>query len=157
MLASLRGVVSSVVLAGRAGQAFPEVDAPLRVDRYPGAGPLAGLEALLADPPAPWCWLVASDMPRFDAGLLAVLAPARGEGRIVVPEVGGRLHPTCALYEASLVDDVRRRLEAGERSLQDLIEAVPHARVSPAGALAASLFNVNEPVELSDLRSDARE
>jgi molybdopterin-guanine dinucleotide biosynthesis protein A len=157
VLASLRGVVSSVVLAGRAGQAFPEVDAPLRVDRYPGAGPLAGLEALLADPPAPWCWLVASDMPRFDAGLLAVLAPARGDRQIVVPEASGRLHPTCALYEASLLGEVRRRLAAGERSLHRLIEAVPHARVSVAGALASALFNVNEDAELSDLHRDARD
>lgn len=141
---SLTGVVSEVVLAAGAGQSFVELGCRTVVDHYPAAGPLAGLEALLLAPPAPWCFLVACDLPHFDARVLEPLVAARdGRCRVVVPLTPNGLQPTCALYASDLHGAIRDMLDRGQRRLIELFAPAGHVVVPLPEELSATLVNVN--------------
>src|SRR5438034_1258984 len=70
--------------------------------------------------------------------------------------VGGRLEPLHARYARSLLDEVRARLDRGERSLVALLEAVDLAIIDEPALRAAdptllTLANVNTPEDLARL------
>ena len=151
IVASLRGRVCAVRLAGHAEQRYPDVDLELVPDRVEGKGPLAALDALLATPPAAppatWCMLIACDMPAFDPAVIDVLAAARTAGALaVIPRAGGRLHPTCALYARGVAALVAEMLAGADRSLHGLIGRAGEQAVivDVPAALRASFANVND-------------
>lgn len=129
-------------------------------DRYPGEGPLAGLEAALRAASTPWCLVVACDMPALDPaslrrlweGVLSDSGPARPLA--VVPVVEGRLQPLHALYHRDALPQVEEALAAGRRSLTALVEALPaRLLVSAAGP---SFLNANTPEDLEALAPELR-
>lgn len=126
--AALREAGAEPILVGRR----PEYAAlgPAIEDALPDAGPLAGLVALLERPGADRVIALACDMPFVTAAdlraLLAVDAP------IVAPRRDGRWEPLCAVYAPSVAPVARRRLEAGRRSLQGLLDAVETAEAAIA-------------------------
>ncbi|MEE8410218.1 MAG: molybdenum cofactor guanylyltransferase [Myxococcota bacterium] len=146
LVSALGPAVAEVVLSGRGDQAYPEVDCRLLPDRRAGKGPLAGLETLLGDAPAPWCFLVACDMPRIDAAVLDRLAMCRVESSsIVVATTPFGWEPTCALYHVDLLPRVSKLLDANRRALHTLLHDVGCTEAQLPEALAARLLNVNEP------------
>lgn len=143
----LHGVVREVVLSGRQDQAYPEVNARLVPDRIINAGPLGGLEALMAAAPVAWCLLVACDMPNFSASILHRLEPWRRDNQVqlVVPNSPAGLQPTCALYHRGLLPGVQSALQQGRRSLHALIDASDHVTVEFANEDSGLFTNVNTP------------
>jgi molybdopterin-guanine dinucleotide biosynthesis protein A len=89
-------------------------------DRIPGAGPMAGMEALLRASQTPWVLIVAVDLPRLTArfitDLLHQLTPTSG----VVPFSGGRLEPLCAVYPRQAATIATRFLEEGRLEVTGL-------------------------------------
>lgn len=126
-----------------------EVD--LVLDRRPGLGPLAGLEAALSETQTAWCVVVACDMPAVEPLVLSELAERResaGPARAFVPLVEGRLQPLQALYHRELLGVVAARLERGdprERSLRGLVEDLGERCVRLEFGAEASFFNANTP------------
>jgi molybdopterin-guanine dinucleotide biosynthesis protein A len=108
-----------VVLVGRRAE-YASVDLPQLADDPPGVGPLGGLAALLAHAGARRAVAVACDMPFVSAGDLERLLAA---GRSAAPRRDGRWEPLCAVYDpTTALPVVRRRLAAGRRSLQGLLD-----------------------------------
>lgn len=127
----------------------------------------------VADPPGPRCALrglvgaleaaatsrvlvVATDLPLLGEELVLALA-ARPPAEVVVPERGGRLHPTCAIYRRGRVLELaRRQLGSGRLPLRELlagleVEVLPEpevSRVDPAGHM---LRNANTPEEWREI------
>jgi molybdopterin-guanine dinucleotide biosynthesis protein A len=100
---------------------FPEStpgDFPARVvpDRIRDSGPLAGMEALLRASKAPWVLIVAVDLPRLTIGFFQELLHQRTPTTGVVPVLGGRLEPLCAVYPRQAADLATKFLE--ERRLE---------------------------------------
>jgi molybdopterin-guanine dinucleotide biosynthesis protein A len=152
LVSCLEGHVSQILLAGRPDQSYPEVPCRLVHDADPDAGPLAGLVALLRQAPAPWCWLLACDLPRLDPMLGRLLAKtATAADSVVVPETTRGLEPTAALYHRDTLPLAEACLERGERSLCALIQRLPHRRVRLSARPSASLVNVNRPHDLREL------
>jgi molybdenum cofactor guanylyltransferase len=150
LLGHLLGVlgpeVAAVRLSGRPEQSYPEAEAPLVADLRPDAGPLGGLEALLAAAPTPWCFLVACDLPDFDVGILHTVAKARRSGvRAVILESAHGLEPTCSLYHRDLFSDLRTALDRGDRAVRDFIARSEHLRVRLSDDLVPALRNINGP------------
>ena len=102
---------------------------PLIEDLRSGCGPLAGIEAALADCRSEWALVVACDMPRLeDAGLAELLVEAEraGPAHAVVPvSATGRPEPMCAVYRPQALEVVRKQLEKGHFKLSDAIESMP--------------------------------
>lgn len=109
------------VLVGRR----PEyASVPLRAieDEPPGVGPIGGLAALLREAGERRALAVACDMPfvaRED--VLALMEAPRAA--VVAPRRAGRWEPLCAIYAPEVLSIARARIEAGQTSLQGLLEA----------------------------------
>lgn len=138
--------VCQVILAARKEQSFAELKCPVVEDNSQYAGPLAGLEALLRKPVAPWCFLVAVDLPYVGGHLLESLAPARQEGILaVVPRSSHGLEPCAALYHQDLHPACVEAMQTNERALKRLLQRIPHAVVDCEDK---ELVNINRPEDL---------
>ena len=112
---------------------YSSLGLPLIEDARQGCGPLAGIEAALADcssrAAAPWALVVACDMPGLESDALAALldeaAHAAGVHAVVPVSADGRREPLCALYRPVALDAVRKQLETGHFKLLDLIALLP--------------------------------
>ena len=131
-------------------------------DRYPGAGPMAGLEAALTLTGGP-VFLTAADMPFAspEAGKrLAALCPEEAEACVLLgPD--GRLEPLFALYKPALLPTARGLLEAGRRSMLALLDRSRVYAVRPA-ELGENWdprlqLNANEPGDYEKLRLELGE
>jgi molybdopterin-guanine dinucleotide biosynthesis protein A len=124
---------------------------PVIPDQFPGAGPLAGIEAALRCTTADRNLIVACDMPSLDPSVLAALFAADGD--CAVPEYeDGRLEPLCAVYHRRFHAAVLEALQSGVRAVKDVLRgeqskahvAVRLVRVSSPAAFA----NLNTPEDV---------
>ncbi len=119
------------------------------VDRWPGLGPLAGLEAGLRAAPTAYAAVVACDLPFLRPDLLRGLA-REAEGWDAAVPATDRPHPLCAVYHRRAAELAELLLGSGGGSLRDLLARL-HVRYVPEDVLRgwdpdlASLFNVNTP------------
>ena len=111
------GVFDAVaVSAGEGGRTLP-AEVPALLDRHPGAGPMAGLEAALAELETDAVFLTAVDMPFGDAALARWMAERMGQADVCTIRRGdGRPEPLFALYRKSCLPVITRSLEEGRRS-----------------------------------------
>jgi len=142
-----------VLVVGRAG--FPGLFAS-GVRFVPDLGELGGppssmrgLHAALTHARGEFVLLLPCDMPFFDVGLVEYMKGLCPEADVVLPCLGGRCEPLCALYRASLVVRAGVLLEEGVLRLRALLEG-PELRVrlvEEGGYPFAedAFFNINTP------------
>ncbi len=121
---------------------------PMIEDRFPGAGPLAGIEAALASSHADWNLIVACDMPGVEAvslGALLEMRHERGDADVLLPECGGYPQPLCAAYHRRALGTVNAALARGQFKVMDAISGLRVARIPLADE--ALFRNVNTPEE----------
>lgn len=119
-----REAAGHVSLVG-APERYAHLGLPCLPERYPGCGPLSGIEAALREG-ADWNLILACDMPNLDAGWLRrLLATAeRSEHACVAAVHGGQLEPLCAAYHARLHGAVAEALAAGRYSVRNLLNTI---------------------------------
>ncbi len=156
VLRPLFGRLVAVVAEPADAAAWGELGVPALVDRVPGAGPLAGVAAALADaPPDGFVVCVSGDLPFLSPPLLAALRDARLDAAAVAPRIGGQVEPLCARYAARLLPAAQSRLAGGRLALHGLAQEVDRPVWLEDAALAAldpgghAFFNVNTPEDLS--------
>jgi len=122
-----RAGASPVVVVRRDGQSALGKDIPEVRDVFPGAGPLAGLQAALVAMETRWLAVLAVDMPAIDAGWFRWLSEFCGveSGAVVRHEDG--FEPLAAIYPRAALATVARRLRRGALSMQELIAALVRA------------------------------
>lgn len=132
----------------------PPENLPARVvpDRIQDSGPVAGMEALLRASQAPWVLIVAVDLPRLTVRFIQELLHQRTPATGVVPVVGGRLEPLCAVYPRQAADLAtqfleERRLEATRLASTGIEEGWLRPWIVPESA-REQLTNWNHPWEL---------
>jgi len=126
-------------------------------DRWPGVGPLAGLDAALdALPPAAQAVVcVAGDMPFLSVAVLELLRDSAPEATAVVPWIGGHREPLLARYGRACAPIAREQLQRGDHAMWRLLARLPLVRFIEEQALRAvdpdlrCLFNVNTPDDLA--------
>lgn len=117
---------------------------PQIVDRHPGAGPIAGIEAaLLAHPKAAWL-VVACDLPFLTTATLEHLIQHRDATRIATAFRSAHDHlpePLCAIWEPRSLEHVAASIHAGRHCPRKLlINSDAHLLSLPQ---AHALDNVN--------------
>ena len=162
---ALGAVVDEVLVVSAPGRALPEFESavPLRhvADPYEGGGPLVGIVAGLEAATAPVALIVACDLPELQPALLRLLAQLASEGaRLVVPLHEGEPQLLCGAWRREALPVVRARLEAGDRAVADLLEALdaellPPERYAQVDAGGRSFVNVNTPEDLAAARARA--
>lgn len=114
-------------------------------DQYPGEGPLGGILTALAIG-AP-CLVVACDLPRLGADVLAEVAAALGDRDAAIAR-SDQVEPLCAAWSALAAAVLRARFDAGERAVHRAIDDLDVAWVPVA---RDELCNVNTPADLRNL------
>jgi len=136
---------------------YSSLNLPLIEDLRTGCGPLAGLEAVLADcaGKADWALVVACDMPGLEAGSLEhLIAEARRqpEAQAVLPlSPSGREEPLCALYRPEALSVVRNQLGTGNFKLLHAIAALAVHRLQLDHP--RHFLNVNQPEDWEALHA----
>lgn len=120
-------------------------------DGRPGEGPLAGLETALQQAETEWVAFAGVDLPLLTPDYWERLLAARTVDvqavQAVHPQRGPQ--PLAALYHVSLLPDLTRMLDAGERRLR---QATPPQRTALVSGFPEHYFaNVNRPEDLRHL------
>ena len=157
----LRAAGASVVgIVRRPGQPAlaPPADVPLWQDTVSGIGPLAGLHAALTACPTGWLAVIATDMPRLEAGWFEWL------GGLCSPDCGaiarrndGAFEPLAAIYPKAALAEVTARMVGPDFSLQALIAALITQKILVSVPLLDSdlwqVENWNTPAEAASTQS----
>lgn len=131
-------------------------DVLITCDRYPGAGPLAGIHAAMQLTDNESLFVFAGDMPFLNR---EIIANQIGEYRksaceILVPSVNNLIEPLHAIYKKSTLERLEKLLtDAKNHSVRDLI-AISDTRYmtlqNDVGVLRA-FSNINTPSDLEQL------
>lgn len=121
------------------------------VDRRPGEGPMAGLEAAFLETGADVIFLTGTDLPLGDPALARHLMEVRGNHDVCLIRSEKGPEPLFAVYAASCLDAVRKALDEGRRSMFSMLQQVNTLEI-PAEELSQFpvrkiLTNVNDPEE----------
>ncbi len=132
------GAAPLVVSCGKTARQVPSGVACVP-DRYPNAGPLAGIHAALEALHAPHLAVLAVDMPRIDASWFGWLHGfcKPGMGAIAV-HPDGHYEPLAAIYPREALPEMEARLRRGEFILQSLATALINAGLLHAVPLPES-------------------
>ncbi len=161
-VAVLSRVLPEVVLVAPQRSGYAELGVSLLADRFPGSGPLAGVEAALAAADGGPVFVLACDLPLVDVDLVRMLAETPAGFGVAVPAArlaaaGATRQPLCGLYAGSCRPWFERCLRNGTRAVVEAIEGVEveWVEVPPAKGLTGEerLLNVNRPADLERLEA----
>ena len=121
------------------------------VDRRPGEGPMAGLEAAFLDTGADVIFLTGTDLPFGDPALARHLVESLGTHDICLIRSDKGPEPLFAVYSSRCLSAIRKSLEEGRRSMYGVIHQMDTlelpAESLPQFDIARILSNVNDPEE----------
>lgn len=153
---SWRGVFDGLVISADTRERFAALDlggAQIVEDTRPGAGPMAGLEAVMTAVPADRYFLTAVDLPCGDPMLARELASRMGDADACLIQRESRgWEPLFALYARSCLPVISAALDQGKRSFYRgllpfvKIRKVPEDSI-PEFPLDRLLLNANTPME----------
>ncbi|GAB3213221.1 molybdenum cofactor guanylyltransferase [Marinactinospora thermotolerans] len=123
----------------------------------PGGGPVPALRAGIAQVDAPWCAVLAADMPFFTAAdLERLLAAAEGANGAVAVDAEGHPQWLAGIWSTHAL---RRALaDYAGRSLRGLLAPLEPVRVSPADLADSGIavFDCDTPEALARARATVR-
>ncbi len=122
------------------------------VDLRPHAGPVGGIEALLASNLAREYIVCPCDVPCITSEVLLLLLQHRAAPATVLRIVGqSDFEPLPARIAAAALPTVRHLLDSGRRSVWHLMQELPASIVDIDARHAAALRNVNTPDDLNTI------
>jgi molybdopterin-guanine dinucleotide biosynthesis protein A len=149
---ALAAVTPRVLLASGSTPRYPELGLECVLDVERGAGPLAGLAAVLArleQEGIAYACVLACDMPNAPAPVFrALLGHARAQGTevcLVSTAAGGE--PLCGVYHVRVLPAVRAALARGERRMNAVHGDVRLALLSTERLGPDCARNLNTPDE----------
>ena len=152
-----RAGVADVLIV--ANDPAPYRDCGVRIigDRRTGLGPLAGIEAALAElaDRAEATVLAPCDTPRYGAAEMIALIDAHrtGDAPVVVAQTGGFFwHPLCSVVHNGCLDRVSAALDGGERSVKRLWQSLGARPVEFADD--GPFVNINTPEDWQRFQSE---
>ena len=156
-----RAVFDKVLVSVAGPEKYPELGDARVFDRYPGAGPMAGLHAGLLRAGED-VFLTGGDMPFSSPEKALMLASLAGEkDACVLTDETGRWEPLFGFYRLSVLPRAEELLSSGRRSMGALLGSIALREVGLAelGEEPDSplLRNVNVPADYEKLRLELGE
>jgi len=151
--ATLAEIFRHRLLVANHPDAYRFLDWPTAADRFPGAGPLAGIHAALASITVPHAFIIGCDMPFVSGPLVRFLCELADDWDAVVPWPGGRPEPLYALYHQRALPVIAAALAAGDHKIGRIYQQLRVRQVEEAELLAVvpdltTFLNVNRPADL---------
>jgi len=142
-------VTDDCVLLGQHSATPPSLNRLKTIpDIHPGIGPIGGLHALLTSNRDTWCLLLSCDIPHITSRVITRLVDNIAPNvPIVAYRANHRFETCCALYHASLLPTLEQAIARKSRSLQRLIESLPHRTIAADDQTQRALNNINTPQE----------
>lgn len=130
-------------------------------DVFPDRGPLGGIHAALASSSTDFNLVIAVDMPRVNAELLAYLADRahKAQAMVTIARIARGYQPLCAIYRRAFGTLAEQALRAGQNKIDALfaevtIEVVEESELREAGFGPELFANVNTPEEYRKLQQE---
>ena len=154
-LAVLGGILDDLLMVTNSPEVYADLGIRMVPDLVTGKGALGGIHSAVHHCTAPYCLVVACDMPFLNAGALRYLADQRADYDVVVPNVNGRPQPLHAVYGKACLQPIARRLESDRLHV---VGFFPDVRVREVTAEELAVFdpeglsfrNLNTPEEFAD-------
>jgi molybdopterin-guanine dinucleotide biosynthesis protein A len=148
VVARLGPAFAETIVSGAAAPAGARSVADRRTD----AGPLAGIEAALAEARSETLFVIACDMPRVSLRLASLVVASCAGHDAAVPRAAGRGQPTCAAYSRSAGPKLSAYLEAGGRRATGALDAldvvfVEEEQLARAGVALSELSDLDTPAD----------
>jgi molybdenum cofactor guanylyltransferase len=150
-------VARPIVVVAAPGQELPELPDDVAIVRDPvaGRGPLQGLAAGFTAMPDPveFVYATATDVPFLEPRWITRLVELIGDSDMVIPKVGGYLHPLAALYRrGAMLLVVEGLLAQGRLRVTSLVEAasarvVGESHLRELDPRLGTLQNLNLPAD----------
>ncbi|GFE61427.1 molybdenum cofactor guanylyltransferase [Geobacter sp. AOG2] len=153
---TLAQLFREVILVTNSPEEYGFLPCPMVKDRYPGAGPLAGLHAGLIASREDRVFITACDTPFLSPDVIGMICSVDGEYDAVVPVGPSGKEPLQALYGRCCLAMVEQALEQGDGKLLNLLDRVRTRLVTPEELASIpnvelSFCNVNAPDEFAAL------
>jgi len=157
MVAVASAVTSEVAVVGNADK-FAQFGRVIE-DAYPGHGPLAGIHTALTSSENDLNLILGVDLvfmrPEFLKFMIGIAEES--PAHVVVPQIGDRLQPLCAVYKRSFAGIAERALREGRNKITALFEAeftrIIEENESVAAGFEPEMFhNVNTPEDWEQAR-----
>lgn len=155
IVAQLTTVCSECIVVLNDAADWQQLPARLIPDSEPGSGPLGALISALRAVQADTALVCAADMPCLAPALLQALVGWPGDGLICASDGRQPLYPQplLARYPRRLLPTLEAAFAGGERRLQQIVAALPHALLPDSSWSAAdprrfSLINLNTADDL---------
>jgi molybdopterin-guanine dinucleotide biosynthesis protein A len=149
-----RSLFPQVLVATNRPERFAALDVQAVPDRFPGAGPLAGIHAALLACRYPHVFVAACDMPGLDPDVIRLIVARIGAADAIVPRWDDDVEPLHAVYAARCLPAMEAALTSGRHAMRDFLQTVTvdwvdESELRALGGAAASLTNVNTPEDLA--------
>jgi molybdopterin-guanine dinucleotide biosynthesis protein A len=158
VVANLRALADDIVLVSNTPELYADLPVRHCVDRFAGAGPLAGLHAGLQTVQNRWAFVAACDMPLIDHRLVRYMTLHTEGYDAVAPRIDQAIEPIHALYNQACLPAIEACLQAGQRRM---ISFYPAVRVRFVEGREVAIFdregrtfaNANTPEDWQRLRA----
>ena len=144
----LRGLFDDIVISGGRPDDYEFLGLEVVPDKIAGQGPLMGIASALERTKNDLSFVIACDIPDFDRGLVARLADkAAGFDAVLPANARGELEPVFAFYRKSIIAPARALLDAGSRSILDLLPRIRTRTVALPMGVEIRNINTREDYE----------
>ncbi len=158
VVANLRVLSDDIVLVSNTPELYADLPVRHCIDRFKGAGPLAGLHAGLLTAQHRWAFVAACDMPLVDHRLVRYMMLHTEGYDAVAPRIDQAVEPLHALYSQACLPAIEGSLQAGQRRM---ISFYPAVRVRYIEGREIAIFdregrtfaNANTPEDWERLRA----
>lgn len=128
-------------------------DIPPTPDRFPGKGPLGGMESCLRKAKQEKCLVLSVDVPLVPVGELENLlnASRQSGASAIILKNGEKEQPLIAVYHRSLADAMLAEISGGKGSVFSLLNRLGYATYEST-APEETLMNVNTVEAFADMK-----
>ena len=146
---------AEIFISGRAETNYSEFNRRVLQDKFPDAGPLAGIERALDAAKLPLLLVLAVDLPEMNAELLRALAANCAENFGAIPRVKKNLEPLAAFYPKAAQPLAETMLHNQQYAVSIFAERCVQSNLARFVELSVSdakyFTNWNSPADLTSM------
>ena len=146
----LKNCCDEVAVVANDPSAYAFLTSNIISDRFPGKGPLAGLETAFFHKKADAYIISACDTPLIKREVYEHLYSRVRDFEAAVPVFDGQIHPLSGIYRRSVLTAVKQQLNKGELKVKSFFENIHVNYVDDFGSISNEtlqqhFFNMNTP------------
>ncbi|OGW76853.1 MAG: hypothetical protein A3I73_05670 [Omnitrophica bacterium RIFCSPLOWO2_02_FULL_45_16] len=122
-----------------------------------GRGPLGGIYSGLLASDSFYNFVVACDMPFINKPLIKYIIENREDYDVVIPKIGGRIHPLFGVYSKNCIPAIEETLKHDRLEVRSIFSKVKarflsRRQIEKFDKNMLSLLNINTPDELRRIK-----